>query len=119
MSRQEERALGLLAQLAPAEVLARARALARQLEENERVRAYLARRAALIVAAAVAAMLFAGVLAYQLLAWLQPAGAATPWPLLLAGLLWLAVSLGLMAWLLSAMQRAALKEATSPPERPA
>ena len=119
MSRDQERALRLLAQFAPEEVLARARSLALQMEQDERVRAYLARRAVPIVVAAVAAMAVAGALAYALIVWAQPA-AAWRWPVLLAaGLLWLAVSLGLMFAVLSAMQRAALKEADSPPDRPA
>jgi hypothetical protein len=114
-------AVELLAQFAPDDVLARAKALARQIERDEQVRSYLARRGLLIVAAGIAAMALGGALAYGFLAVALPGAGSAPWwrwpALLLAGLLWLAVSLGLMTLVLSALQRAALRKAAPAGDR--
>jgi len=107
------RALALLAELAPGEVLAKAKALAVQIEREERVRSYMAGRPVLLVASGLAALSLASAIVYGLLTYLLPlAVSALPGLrlplLLLAALLWLAIIVGLMFPVLSFLQRAAL-----------
>jgi len=115
-AKKRQEAVDLLAQFAPGEVMSEARALAEQLEREERVRGYMARRPLLIVGAAMAAMLLSGaIVATLLLLALPPAVSLAPWlrlPVVVAGgLLWLGATMALMLPLLSRLQRTALADA--------
>jgi hypothetical protein len=108
-------AVDLLGQFAPREVLEKARALALQIERDEFLREYLARRSVVIVAVAVAAMMAGfvviGAAAMSVLPW---AGQQAFWLratlVLCAGALWCAAVVVPTALFLARLEGHATRE---------
>jgi hypothetical protein len=111
---QRRGALGLLAELVPAGVLSRARELAQQMERDEYVRGYLARNAIAIVPLGLIAILISTAGTAFLLSYLlQALGPVAFWIKILivcfGVALWLACILIPLFFLLSRLQREALR----------
>ena len=112
---QQKAALGLLAELVPAGVLSRAHALAREIEQDDYVRAYLARHAAGIVLFGLLAIVLSTILTVALLGYtfgeLAPVATWVKLPIAAIGVaLWLAGVLVPLYFRLASLQRAALRE---------
>jgi len=111
---QRRAALGLLGELVPAGILGRARALARQIEQDEYVRDYLAKNAIAIIALGLIAMLVSTAVIGSLLDYLfRELGPVASWikiPIAGFGIaLWFAGILMPLYFLLLRMQRDALR----------
>jgi uncharacterized membrane protein len=112
---QRQAALGVLAELVPADVLGRAHELAQEIERDEYVREYLARHASGIVAAGMFAMLVATAATGSLMTYaFRELGALATWMnvaiAVLGVLLWLAGILVPLYFKLRSLQRAALRK---------
>ena len=112
---QRQAALGVLAELVPADVLGRARELAQGIERDEYVREYLARHASGIVAVGMVAMLAATAVTGSLLTYaFRHLGPLATWmtiAIAIVGvLLWLAGILVPLYFKLTSLQRAALRK---------
>ena len=117
MNTQQQRsaALGLLAELVPAGVMSRAHQLASEIEQDEYVRAYLARHAAGIIVFGLAAMILSTAATVLLLGYifreLAPVASWMKLPIAAAGLaLWFSGVLVPLYFRLTSLRRAALRE---------
>lgn len=113
--RPPSKALSLLAQFAPREVLERARDLARQFERDEYVTNYIARRSLFVAVAAIAvALTFFLATVFLLTKWPVAVALLAGWEkvavLTLGGLFWAGGTITVMYFILSSLQRAALAE---------